>query len=164
MPTCKCFGKTLQGFRCKNNAKYKNICLDTVFPVCWFHCDQRIVYEWCDTDRNNEEIPTKIFNFLHIYGICLFNFKMNDSLSSLVSSKIHNLFNFTFKTKEEILDKFFELFFEESTNVIECPICYTQEKGVKMPTCDHLICKDCICKWTVKTTNCPMCREEFSTG
>ena len=74
---------------------------------------------------------------------------MNDSLSS----KIHNLFNFTFKTKEEIFDKFFE----ESTNVIECPICYTQEKGVKMPTCDHLICKDCICK----TTNC---REEFSTG
>ena len=76
---------------------------------------------------------------------------------------MHDRDDFHLLSKENTLETFFDLFFKESKNIIECPICYDNKKSVKMSNCKHLICKDCICSWTIKVANCPMCREAFST-
>jgi len=163
METIKCYGKTRSGFRCKNNSKYHINCFDTSFSVCGIHREQNIINVWCDTDKNNEIIPDKIFNFMCLYGRCLYTFKLSNPLSCLITSKIHDRDDFHLLNKEDTLKTFFDLFFKVSKNIIECPICYNNKKSVKMPKCDHLICKDCICSWTIKTANCPMCRKAFST-
>lgn len=163
METVKCYGKTRSGFRCKNNCKYKKDCFGTLFPVCGLHRNQNIIFTWADPDENNETIPEKIFNLMCLFGRCIYTFNLNNSISWLISSKMHESEEYHLLNKEDLLETFFDLFFKESENVIECPICYNNKKSVKMPRCDHSICKDCICSWSIKNANCPMCRESFST-
>ena len=165
METVKCYGKTRSGYRCTNNAKYTTNSFNTPFPACGLHRQQNVVYTWCDPDANNETIPEKVFNLMCLYGRCFYTFNLNPSLSCLISSKLHDHEQYQSLSKEDTLETFFDLFFIESKNgTEECPICYNHKKSVKMPTCEHLICKDCICTWTLKTANCPMCREEFLKG
>ena len=64
------------------------------------------------------------------------------------------------KDKEDYLETFFDIFFKESKNVSECSICYEKKKSVKLK-CNHEFCKTCLSEWSMRTINCPLCRENF---
>ena len=43
----------------------------------------------------------------------------------------------------------------------ECPVCYDENSELILLNCNHEICSDCLFKWVVNHTTCPICRDKF---
>lgn len=52
----------------------------------------------------------------------------------------------------------------DSETKCDCSIClekYNKEEKLLQAPCGHIFHYECICKWFMNNTNCPLCREEF---
>jgi len=56
----------------------------------------------------------------------------------------------------------------KKTPQFECPICYEKvyiTEGISLDlSCGHKFCADCISKWTIKKSTCPLCRGDVLVG
>jgi len=157
----RCCGKTKLGFRCTRRGKYSNFCYyGAEFPVCKIHQNKNIIYEWSDGDTNNSTMPECIFDFLTLYGRCLYSFNLESNISLLIASKLFNYEDYENKKLNELL----EILFKETKSISECPVCYENKKLIQLKNCSHTFCKQCILDWAFtcdSIINCPVCREKL---